>query len=127
MSLKKSSQKSKKSTTARSADVETLAHSTAGDSINSDHISKIFTIIFQSRSSDDTECTTGKILMNLSDMKSLGLRAGDTIILVQKLAFIVWPSKLQSKGNAVLNKVWAPMFEQDLNNRLISITKASLQ
>lgn len=109
--------------------------------------SKDLNILFQSKSNaeDIIVCGMNKILMNLSDMKSLFVKAGNYIKISSLKTFSdsndtghfsslpvsmlcrVFPSKQLTQGVAVMNKGWTSNFDKlqskrDVRNRMASIS-----
>lgn len=89
------------------------------NSINIDGNStwKSLSIIFQSKLSQETECFPDRILMNPSDMRAMGLKQGMLVMVGDALVCRVWISKLQGQDIAILNKIWTPLFEQNVKAR----------
>lgn len=82
----------------------------------------MFKVIFQSKSVDEIECTSEKVLLHPSDYKKLGLKPGSLVNVNGLIICRVWPSKLQNKGIAILNKIWTELFPSNIKDRVISIT-----
>jgi hypothetical protein len=89
---------------------------------------KTYKLIFRASSGDSIESTADSVGLCSADMKSLGVKPGNFVMLNNlqslKMIFRVWPVKNIAVGNAVISKLWTPNF--NIEKKIIGIEQADI-